>query len=72
MKRTHKEIRKVILEILSDGKEHSYGNLERTVNTNWITIREHIDDLLLFGMVDLSKDKKFKITLQGRELLKKL
>jgi hypothetical protein len=42
MKRTNKEVRKAIFEALADGKEHSYGDLERKVNTNWKTIRDQI------------------------------
>jgi len=70
-KRTHQEIRKTILKALIDGKECTYGSLERKVNTNWQTIRKHCKDLLLFDAVTISNDK-IKITKDGRELLKKL
>lgn len=72
MKRTHKEVRRDILKVLSDGKSHSYGDLERKVNTNWETIREHCDDLKLFNAATISKDNKIKITKHGLELLKKM
>lgn len=72
MKRDHKEIRKAILKVLNDGKPHSYGSLERTVNTNWKTIRDHCDDLLLFELVKISEDNKVKINQMGRDFLKKL
>ena len=70
-KRTHKEVRKAILKALSDGKEHSYGDLERKVNTNWQTIRTHCKDFLLFDAVEISEDG-VKIKKRGLEILKKL
>ena len=70
-KRTWPEIRKVILKALKDGKEHSYGDLERKVNTNWQTIRHHCQDLTLFEAVAISEDK-VKITKEGRKILRKL
>jgi len=72
MKRTFKEVRRAILQVLSDNKEHVYGDLERKVNTNWQTIREHCKDLVLFEAVTISKDNKVKITKKGLELLKKI
>jgi len=71
MKRTHKEIKKAILQILSDGLEHSYADLERKVNTNWISIRQHCEDLELFKAITI-KDNKIKIAKIGRDILKKL
>ena len=50
-KRTSKEVRKAVLEILKDGNPHSLGDLERKTGSNWMTIRNHIDDLLLFDAV---------------------
>ena len=70
-KRTHDEIRKAILKVLNDGKEHAYGDLERKVNTNWQTVRNHCKDLLLFNAILISENR-IKITKEGRELLKKL
>ncbi len=57
MKRTRKEVRDAILKALSDGKAHSYGDLERTVNTNWNTIRDHVDDLIFFKMAEMVDGK---------------
>lgn len=71
-KRTSRQIRKAILKVLSDGKEHTYGDLERKVNTNWQTVRNHCEDLQLFDVVTISKNNKSKITKQGLEVLKKL
>jgi predicted transcriptional regulator len=71
-KRTVRVVRKDILKVLSDGKEHSYGDIERKANTNWETVRNHCDELLtVFGAVTISSNK-IKITKQGKDLLKKL
>ena len=61
MKNTHKEVREAILEVLSDGKEHAYGDLERKANTNWETIRNHCKDLLLFNAITISNEDRIKI-----------
>jgi len=71
MKRTHKEIKKAILETLSDGLEHSYADLERKVNTNWMSVRQHCEDLELFNAITI-KDNKIRIAKIGRDILKKL
>ena len=63
---------KAILKFLSDGKEHSYGDLERKVNTNWQTIRDHCEELELFGALTISKEDRIKITRQGIEFFKKI
>jgi predicted transcriptional regulator len=70
-KRTHREIRTSIFNILSGGKEHSYGELERKVNTNWKTIRTHCRELEFFGVITISKHNRVKITKHGLRLLKK-
>lgn len=71
-KRTFFKIRKDILKALNDQKEHSYGDLERRVNTNWRTIRLHCKDLQLFNAIAISKDNKVKITNFGLKILSKL
>lgn len=71
-KRTAQEVRKAILEVLADGKEHTYGEIERKANTNWETVRNHCADLKLFGAVVVSSEDKVKITKQGREFLKRV
>lgn len=81
-KRTFKEVRKVILEMLKDGKPHSLGDLERKTGTNWQSVRNHIGDLLLFNAIKKEKYEKHNqnkrpyieitITKEGLELLKKL
>ena len=72
MKRTTREVRKAIFQVLSDGKVHSYGDLERKVNTNWKTIRDHIEYMELFGAVEVSKEDRVKITEFGMKILKKI
>ena len=72
MKRTHKEIMKAILQSLRGNKFYAYGYLERKVNTNWRTIRDHCENLEFFEVVEISKDNKIKITKKGLEFLKKL
>jgi len=70
-KRTIAQIRKIILQTLSDGKEYSYGALERKVDTNWQTIRDHIKELQLFEAVTMENDK-IKITTLGRNVLRRI
>lgn len=70
-KRTHKEVMLAILKVLSDGKEHSYGNLERKVNTNWESIRNHCEILEMFEGVRISKENRVMIEDKGKNLLKK-
>jgi predicted transcriptional regulator len=72
MKRKNREVRKAIFSALSDGKEHSYGELERKVNTNYQTIRDHIEYIELFGAVEISKENRIKITEFGRKILRKI
>jgi len=71
-KRTSRDVRTDILKALNDGKEHTYGDLERKANTNWETVRNHCKDLELFKAVTISKENKIQITKEGRELLKKM
>jgi hypothetical protein len=70
-KRSYQQIRKQILQALSDGKERSYGWLERKVNTNWLTIRNQCHDLSIFKAVKIS-DNKVRITSLGREASSRL
>lgn len=71
-KRTSKQVRIAILEILHDQKEHSYGDLERKANTNWETVRNHCEDLMLSDNVSISEYNKIRITKRGIELFKKI
>lgn len=70
-KRTVQEVRKAILKVLRDNKPHSFGELERKVNTNWQSIRTHCTDLEFFDCVTI-KDSKVKITKRGMEILNKV
>jgi len=72
MKRKHIEVLKTILKALADRKPHSYGELERKVNTNWETIRNHCEELSLFGAIEINKENKIKITESGLSVLRKL
>jgi predicted transcriptional regulator len=69
-KRSFQEIRKAVMKILSDGKEHSYGEIERKVNTNWQSVRLHCQELEFFKAATISKDNKVKITSHGLQLLR--
>ncbi len=72
IKRRHKDVRRKILRVLSDKEWHSFGNLERKVNTNWLTIRIHCKDLELFEVVEISIDNKVKITEHGLKIFNKI
>jgi len=81
-KRTYPEIRKSILWVLRDGNPHSYGEIERKAKTNWQTVRNHVQELILFDSATKKEFKRHKqnkrpyvevtITKEGLELLKKL
>ena len=58
VKRTSKEVRTAILEVLKDGKPHSLGDLERKTGSNWKSIRNHVDDLVLFKAVSKREFKR--------------
>jgi len=70
-KRTFKEVRQALLSALKDGKDHSYSDLERKVDTNWKTIRDHCENLAFFGAITITRDR-IKITDNGLKLLKKI
>ena len=58
MKRKPLEIKKKILQILKDNKELSLRELDIKVNTSYQTIRDQIEELEFFGLVDVIKHKK--------------
>ena len=70
-KRLRIDVQKAILEALTDGKSHAYGDIERKANTNWQTVRDHCKELELFNAIEVT-DKGVKITKNGRDILKKL
>ncbi|MDO8564009.1 MAG: hypothetical protein Q7R87_03290 [Nanoarchaeota archaeon] len=57
MKRTHKEIILAILKVLRDGKTHSYGDIERKANTNWRTVRDNVELLVIFECAIIKEDR---------------
>ena len=69
-KRTYEEVRNAILKVLEDGKEHSYGDIERKANTNWQSVRKHCKDLEFFKVAKLEKGKMI-MTKEGKEFLRK-
>ncbi|MDO8511417.1 MAG: hypothetical protein Q7S55_04600 [Nanoarchaeota archaeon] len=81
-KRTAQALRKDVLEALKDGKPHSLGDLERKTGSNWLSVRNHVDDLILFGAVTKKEFARHDqngrsyievtITKEGLALLKKL
>jgi len=71
VKRTNKQIRRALLSVLNDKKTHSFGSLERKVNTNWRTIRDHVETMKLFGAIEVI-DGKIKITDFGVKIFKKI
>jgi predicted transcriptional regulator len=79
--RTSLQIKREILKILSDKKEHTFAELERKVNSNWQTIRTHCKELEIFNCLLIKEKKHHKvnnksyfevvITKIGIEILKK-
>jgi len=47
--------RKEILSVLKDGKSHTFAELERKVNSNWETIRNHCKELEIFNIITIEK-----------------
>lgn len=70
-KRTSIEIKKAILEVLNDNQYYSYAELERKVNTNWISIKNQCTELEIFEAIEI-KDNKVKITSKGKKYLEKI
>lgn len=70
-KRTYEELRIAILSALDDDKTYSFWELERTVNTDWESIRKHARDLAAFRAVELVHGR-LRITSQGKDALRRL
>lgn len=62
MKRKPLEIKKKILQILKENKELSLRELDIKVNTSYQTIRDQIEELEFFGLVEVIKHKKSEMT----------
>jgi len=75
------KIKKGILYVLKDGKPHTFAELERKVNSNWETIRNHCKELEIFNIITIEKKTSHErnnkpyfeimITKTGIEALKK-
>ena len=78
-KRSSFDIKKKILELVKSPK--TFAELERKVNTGFVTIKENCKELAKFGFVTIKKIAKhsmngkpyfeIKITEQGSDFLKK-
>jgi len=76
------QIKKLILATIKDGKPHTFAELERRINTNWQTVRDHCRELDVFNCVRIEKRQSHKInnrpyyeitiTKNGRLVLEKL
>ena len=62
MKRKPLEIKKQILKILKEHGELSLRELDIKANTNYQTIRDQIEELGFFGLVEMIKHKKSEKT----------
>ena len=62
MKRKPLEIKKKILQALKENKELSLRELDIKVNTSYQTIRDQIEELEFFGLVEVIKHKKSERT----------
>lgn len=78
-KRSSFDIKKKILELVKSPK--TFAELERKVNTGFVTIKENCEELEKFGFIKITKMSKhekngkpyfeIKITEQGINFLKK-
>jgi predicted ArsR family transcriptional regulator len=62
MKRKPLEIKKKILQILKEKKELSLRELDIKVNTSYQTIRDQVEELEYFDLVEVIKHKKSEKT----------
>jgi len=58
MKRKPLDIKKAILKVLKQHGEMSLRELDIKVNTNYQTIRDQIEELVYFGVVEIIKHEK--------------
>ena len=61
-KRKPLDIKKKILQVLKDNKELSLRELDIKVNTGYQTIKDQIEELEFFGLVEIIKHKKSEKT----------
>jgi predicted ArsR family transcriptional regulator len=57
-KRKPLDIKKKILQVLKENKELSLRELDIKVNTGYQTIRDQVEELEFFGLVEIIKHKK--------------
>ena len=62
MKRKPLEIKKQILKILKEQGELSLRDLDIKINTSYQTIRDQIEELRFFGLVEVIKHQKSEKT----------
>ena len=62
MKRKPLEIKKKILKVLKENKKLSLRELDIKVNTGYQTIKNQIEELEFFGLVEIIKYKKSEKT----------
>lgn len=78
-KRATKEIKKAILKALASTGEMTYAQLERKVNTGFISIKNNCEELQTYGAVSIIKKEKHpatgrpyfivSITKQGKKII---
>ena len=61
-RRSGLDIKKKILQVLSENGELSLGEIERKTNTNNLTILNHINELEFFEKIEIIKHKKSEKT----------
>ena len=61
-KRKPLDIKKKILQVLKENKELSLRDLDIKVNTGYQTIRDQIEELEFFGLVEVIRHKKSEKT----------
>lgn len=69
-KRYGLEIKHEILQVIAENPDCSYGTIEKKVNTDWLTVKRHCEELLFFETITIDKNK-IKITTRGKDLIKK-
>lgn len=57
-KRKPLDIKKKILQVLKENKELSLRKIDIKVNTGYKTIRDQVEELEFFGLIEVTKHKK--------------
>ena len=69
-KRYSLELKKEILGVIAENPNISYGAIEKKVNTDWLTVKRHCEELKFFESITIDNNK-MSITPLGRNLLHK-